>query len=78
MARRDGCKGKVRHLDQQAAVVVLKRHNNAGLNVYRCQKCHGWHIGNSANKFQDRLDQLLAPKPPADTSGTLASIWPKR
>ncbi len=39
---RDGCKGKVRHRDQTAAVAALKRIGNAGLSSYRCDKCGKW------------------------------------
>lgn len=58
----DGCKGKVRHRDQTAAVAALKRIGNAGLSSYRCDKCGKWHLGNNRrpDKIIARIDQLLA------------------
>ena len=59
MKRRNGCTGKVRHATKDGACVALKKIGNAGLNVYRCRVCKGWHIGNSKFRIQDRIDQLL-------------------
>lgn len=60
---KDCCKGKARHKSPGGAIIALKRVNHAQLDLYRCPKCHCWHIGKSKKpeKIQARFDQLLAP-----------------
>lgn len=55
------CNGKVRHRSKAAATLAFNALNNAGLNVYKCPHCHGWHLGNSFHTWnvQARIDQLL-------------------
>ena len=64
MARRNGCKGKIRHRTLSGAVMALKAIGNAGLKSYKCPRCGGWHLANSRkdHKVQARLDQLLLPR----------------
>lgn len=54
--------GKVRHHSKDAACIAAKRVNNCRLNVFKCAKCKGWHLGNSNHPFrvQERFDQILA------------------
>jgi predicted RNA-binding Zn-ribbon protein involved in translation (DUF1610 family) len=61
MARRNGCRGKVRHRTKEAAIITMKKQKNAGLNTYPCPLCGGWHIGrsNRPDKIIARIDQLL-------------------
>lgn len=63
--RRDGCNGKVRHRSFGAAVAAAKMLNNAGLDIYQCRKCRGFHLGTSRKpgKVQARITQLLDRHP---------------
>ena len=42
-----GCRGKQRFDDPQMAAKIAKKQNSNGRRVraYKCQYCHGWHIG---------------------------------
>lgn len=66
MTRRvhNGCSGKVRHAYRRAALKALARVDIVSLNVYKCPRCHGWHLGNDRSDFrtQQRIDQLLHPE----------------
>lgn len=54
--------GKVKHNSRRDAILALKNINNAGLKLYECVKCKGWHLANSKSNFkvQARIDQLLS------------------
>ncbi len=48
-----GCRGKVRHATQDAAVRHVRDLRETGrvrkggvVSEYRCQYCHFWHVGN--------------------------------
>lgn len=58
---KDGCRGKVRHANQAAAVAAMIKIKNKGLTSYRCGVCGGWHVGNSRNpnRIAARIEQLL-------------------
>jgi hypothetical protein len=62
MPKKDGCTGKKKHKTKITAIIVAKKIKNKGLNVYHCEKCGFWHLGNSANSLRhlDRLNQLFA------------------
>jgi len=75
--------GKVRHPTKEAACVAAKRFKSNLLNVYRCGRCEGWHIGNSSSqfRFQKRIDQILArdkrraSSPSAKAAGRCGGKW---
>ncbi|WP_395737457.1 hypothetical protein [Prosthecobacter sp.] len=70
MQRRDGCKGKIRHLSRGGASKAIKAMQKPGLEPYRCKQCQGWHVGHAsvAEGIQDRLDRLIGPDPKTQTS----------
>ena len=56
-----GTTGKVRHPTKEGACIAVKRIGSCRLNVFLCQSCKGWHIGNSSDPWrkQKRIDQIL-------------------
>lgn len=64
MSRLRCINGKVRHASKSMATAAHRRIRNAGLDIYRCQICQGWHLGTSRSphKQQARIDQLLTEK----------------
>jgi hypothetical protein len=62
---RCGGTGKVRHTSRRKAMLAHDAVNNAGLAVYHCASCKGWHLGTSNRPWhqQARIDQLLGLRP---------------
>ena len=60
--KRDGCRGKVRHVTKERACIAAKRTKNCAMNVYRCPRCKAWHIGKTRDPFRlgKRIDQILS------------------
>jgi len=52
---------KVRHKDKTGAIIASKKMKNTQINVFYCNECKGWHLGNSRGKLRkmDRINQLL-------------------
>jgi hypothetical protein len=52
---------KIQYRSEYAAWRVVKQFNNAGLSIYKCERCNHWHFGNSREpwKVQARLNQLI-------------------
>jgi hypothetical protein len=83
MPKRDrACGGKVAHASKEAAAIAAKKMCRVGMNVYRCPKCGGWHIGKtrdparSANRVtallerhRRDLEQRMRPSEAAGTRG---------
>lgn len=53
--------GKKQHPTKEIACIVLKKSKNKGLNVYKCDRCKMWHLGNSASPIRKlaRMNQLF-------------------
>lgn len=63
MAKRDRmCGHKSKHRTKAGACVEADRVLDVGMDVYRCKKCHHWHIGKtrSPTRASDRIGALLA------------------
>lgn len=59
---RPRCKtGKVRHPTKEAGIITAKKLKNSRLNVYHCEHCKGWHLGNSnvPLRISERIGEVL-------------------
>lgn len=62
-SRDSSCAGKERFADKVLAEKICRRsrqsHDTVTLMVYRCQHCHGWHLGErlAGKKIEQRVRQ---------------------
>jgi hypothetical protein len=62
MAKRDRvCGKKCKHPTREGAEYEARKAVRAGFDVYKCPKCHFWHIGKtrSPTRSADRITALL-------------------
>jgi len=54
--------GKVRHKNKVGACIAAKKFKDNSLNVYKCLRCDGWHVGHSNDPLRKvgRMNQLFA------------------
>jgi hypothetical protein len=67
--------GKVSHASRANAESARRSLNDAGVGVYRCGRCHGWHVGHQRARAADRITQLLliSPKGRKPAPSTMAT-----
>lgn len=63
-----GCRAKTRHTSKGKALgvrrVMVRRGaaNPETLMAYKCQVCHGWHLGNPSRRQQRLLQEAAASR----------------